>query len=49
MDATLKLTLLHHNALKPRRLSMLLHGAEQLAELRLNGVYGTECDRRFWL
>jgi argonaute-like protein implicated in RNA metabolism and viral defense len=49
MDATLKLTLLHHGALKPPRLPMLLHGADRLADLRLNGVYVLECDRQFWL
>lgn len=49
MDATLKLTLLHHGALKPPRLPMLLHGADRLADLRLNGVYVPECDRQFWL
>lgn len=49
MDATLKLTLLHHGALKPPRLPMLLHGADRLADLRLNGVYMPECDRQFWL
>lgn len=49
LDATLKLTLLHHGALKPPRLPMLLHGADRLADLRLNGVYVPECDRQFWL
>lgn len=49
LEATLKLTLLHHGALKPPRLPMLLHGADRLAELRLNGVYVPECDRQFWL
>ncbi len=49
LDATLKLTLLHHGALRPPRLPMLLHGADRLADLRLNGVYVPECDRQFWL
>lgn len=49
LDATLKFTLLHHGALKPPRLPMLLHGADRLADLRLNGVYIPECDRQFWL
>jgi hypothetical protein len=49
MDATLKLTLLHHGALKPPRLPMVLHGADRLAGLRLNGIYVPECDRQFWL
>ena len=49
MDATLKMTLLHHGALKPPRLPMLLHGADRLADLRLHGVYVPECDRQFWL
>ncbi len=49
LEATLKLTLLHHGALKPPRLPMLLHGADRLADLRLNGVYVPECDRQFWL
>jgi hypothetical protein len=48
MDVTLKLTLLHQGALKPPRLPMLLHGADRLADLRLNGVYISECDRQFW-
>jgi argonaute-like protein implicated in RNA metabolism and viral defense len=49
LDATLKMTLLHHGALKPPRLPILLHGADRLAGLRLNGVYVPECDRQFWL
>jgi Piwi domain len=49
LDATLKMTLLHHGALKPPRLPMLLHGADRLAGLRLNGVYVSDCDRQFWL
>lgn len=49
LDATLKLTLLHHGALKPPRLPMVLHGADRLASLRLSGVFVPECDRQFWL
>jgi hypothetical protein len=49
MEATLKLTLLHHGALKPPRLPMPLHGADRLADLWLNEVYVPECARQFWL
>ena len=49
IDATLKMTLLHHGALKPPRLPMLLHGADRLADLRLNGICVPECNRQFWL
>ena len=49
LDATLKLTLLHHGALKPPRLPMVLHGAHRLADLRLNGVFFGEASRQFWL
>ncbi|MBD2093457.1 hypothetical protein H6F67_26815 [Microcoleus sp. FACHB-1515] len=49
LDTTLKLTLLHRGALKPPRLPMLLHGADRLADLQLNGVYVAESDRPFWL
>lgn len=48
LDATLKLTLLHQGALKQPRLPMVLQGADRLAELRLNGVFISECDRQFW-
>ena len=51
IDATLKLTLLHHGALKTPRLPMPLHGADRMAYLRLNGIYPSflEGDRQFWL
>ena len=48
LDATLKLTLMHQGALKQPRLPMVLQGADRLAELRLNGVFISECDRQFW-
>jgi argonaute-like protein implicated in RNA metabolism and viral defense len=51
IDTTLKLTLLHHGALKTPRLPMPLHGADRMAELRLKGIYPSllEGDRQFWL
>ncbi|MGK7943815.1 MAG: Piwi domain-containing protein [Microcystaceae cyanobacterium] len=51
VDTTLKLTLLHHGALKTPRLPMPLHGADRMAYLRLNGIYPSflEGDRQFWL
>ena len=51
IDATLKLTLLHHGALKPPRLPMPLYGADRMADLRLKGIYPSvlEGDRQFWL
>lgn len=51
LDATLKLTLLHHGALKSPRLPMPLYGADRLAYLRLRGIYPghLEGDRQFWL
>lgn len=51
VDATLKLTLLHHGALKTPRLPMPLHGADRMAQLRLKGIYPAliEGDRQFWL
>ncbi|MEG3439048.1 Piwi domain-containing protein [Pannus brasiliensis CCIBt3594] len=51
VDATLKLTLLHHGALKPPRLPMPLYGADRMADLRLKGIYPSalEGDRQFWL
>ncbi len=48
LDATLKLTLIHQGALKQPRLPMVLQGADRLAELRLNDVFISECDRQFW-
>ncbi|MEL7354660.1 MAG: Piwi domain-containing protein [Cyanobacteria bacterium J06560_5] len=48
LDATLKLTLMHQGALKQPRLPMVLQGADRLADLRLNGVFISECDRQFW-
>lgn len=51
IDTTLKLTLLHHGALKAPRLPMPLHGADRMAGLRLNGIYPSalDGDRQFWL
>jgi hypothetical protein len=51
LDATLKLTLLHHGALRPPRLPMPIYGADRVAGLRLQGVYPSslEGDRQFWL
>ncbi len=52
IDTTLKLTLLHHGALKTPRLPMPLHGADKMAGLRLKGIYPSgmlEGDRQFWL
>ncbi|MDJ0659091.1 MAG: Piwi domain-containing protein [Crocosphaera sp.] len=52
IDITLKLTLLHHGALKTPRLPMPLHGADKMAGLRLKGIYPStvlEGDRQFWL
>lgn len=51
VETTLKLTLLHHGALKTPRLPMPLHGADRMAYLRINGIYPSmlEGDRQFWL
>ncbi|MBC6476321.1 MAG: stem cell self-renewal protein Piwi [Hormoscilla sp. GM102CHS1] len=52
VEATLKLTLLHHGALKSPRLPMPLYGSDRMAYLRLHGIYPTgmlEGDRQFWL
>jgi len=51
VETTLKLTLLHHGALKTPRLPMPLHGADRIAYLKLNGIYPSilEGDRQFWL
>lgn len=51
VDTTLKLTLLHHGALKTPRLPMPLYGSDRMAYLRLKGIYPSilEGDRQFWL
>jgi hypothetical protein len=51
VETSLKLTLLHHGALKIPRLPMPLHGADRMAQLRLKGIYPNilEGDRQFWL
>jgi argonaute-like protein implicated in RNA metabolism and viral defense len=51
IDATLKLTLLHHGSLKDPRLPIPLYGSDAIAYRRLQGIYPTnsEGDRQFWL
>ncbi|MBD2384004.1 stem cell self-renewal protein Piwi [Cylindrospermum sp. FACHB-282] len=52
VETTLKLTLLHHGALKTPRLPMPVYGAHKTAKLRLKGIYPSsmlEGDRQFWL
>ena len=52
VETTLKLTLLHHGALKEPRLPMPLYGADRIAGLRLDGIYPSSMlmgDRQFWL
>ncbi|PLZ94920.1 stem cell self-renewal protein Piwi [Fischerella thermalis CCMEE 5268] len=51
LDTTLKLTLLHHGALKEPRLPMPLYGSDRMAYLRLQGIRPSvmEGDRQFWL
>ncbi|MEH2315720.1 Piwi domain-containing protein [Nostoc sp.] len=52
VETTLKLTLLHHGALKMPRLPMPVYGAHKTAKLRLRGIYPSsmlEGDRQFWL
>jgi len=51
VETTLKLTLLHHGALKTPRLPMPLYGADRMAYLKLNGIYPSilEGERQFWL
>ena len=51
VETTLKLTLLHHGALKEPRLPIPLFGADRIAYRRLQGIYpGTLIgDRQFWL
>jgi hypothetical protein len=51
LDATQKLTLLQHGALKTPHLPMPLHNTQPMAYLKLNGIYPTliEGDRQFWL
>lgn len=51
VETTLKLTLLHHGALKEPRLPMPLYGSDRMAYLRLQGIRPTvmEGDRQFWL
>lgn len=52
IDTTLKLTLLHHGALKAPRLPMPIYGADRVAGLRLQGIYPSsllEGDLQFWL
>ncbi|MEH1913822.1 Piwi domain-containing protein [Nostoc sp.] len=51
IEATLKLTLLHHGALKEPRLPVPLYGSDKIAYRRLQGIApGTvEGARQFWL
>ena len=51
VETTLKLTLLHHGALKEPRLPMPLYGSDRMAYLRLQGIRPSlmEGDRQFWL
>ncbi|KJH71992.1 Piwi domain-containing protein [Aliterella atlantica] len=52
LETTLKLTLLHHGALREPRLPMPLFGSDRIAELRLKGIYPRSMlmgDRQFWL
>lgn len=52
VEATLKLTLLHHGALQIPRLPMPLFSADRIADLRLKGINPTSTlmrDRQFWL
>lgn len=51
LDTTLKLTLLHHGALKEPRLPMPLYGSDRMAYLRLQGIRPSalDGDRQFWL
>ncbi|MEH2231256.1 MAG: Piwi domain-containing protein [Nostoc sp.] len=52
VEITLKLTLLHHGALKMPRVPMPVYGAHKTAKLRLRGIYPSsmlEGDRQFWL
>lgn len=52
VETTLKLTLLHHGALKMPRLPMPVYGAHKTAKLRLRGIYPSsmlEGDCQFWL
>ncbi|AFY32165.1 Piwi domain-containing protein [Calothrix sp. PCC 7507] len=51
VEITLKLTLLHHGALKMPRLPMPVYGAHKMAKLRLRGIYPSsmlEGDCQFW-
>jgi Piwi domain len=51
VETTLKLTLLHHGALKTPRLPMPLYGADRMAYLKISGIYPSvlDGDRQFWL
>jgi hypothetical protein len=51
VDATFKLTLLHHGSLKSPRLPIPLFGSDRIAYRRLQGIYpgASEGDKQFWL
>lgn len=51
VEATLKLTLLHHGALKEPRLPVPLYGSDRIAYRRLQGISpgSLDGDKQFWL
>jgi len=51
VEATLKLTLLHHGALKEPRLPVPLYGSDRIAYRRLQGISpgALDGDKQFWL
>ncbi|HAO11130.1 MAG TPA: stem cell self-renewal protein Piwi [Planktothrix sp. UBA8407] len=51
VEATLKLTLLHHGALKEPRLPVPLFGSDRIAYRRLQGISpsSSQGDKQFWL
>lgn len=51
VEATLKLTLLHHGSLNEPRLPIPLFGSDRMAYRRLQGIYpgALDGDRQFWL
>lgn len=51
VDVSLKLTLLHHGALKDPRLPIPLFGSDRIARRKLQGIspISSEGDRQYWL
>jgi hypothetical protein len=51
VEATQKLTLLHHGALREPRLPVPLYGSDRIAYRRLQGIFpnALDGDRQFWL